>query len=257
MQDIIISNNKNDQEIVLTQFETAQGWKVKIDLNTQDIYTTTSDLITLLGWTKGGAAAQKISVREVSEHLRALDLSDQRKELKLGTGSRALCFDIEQVIAILDFFNSPILKTSQRFGLEVAIKQACGLLEKPISQLQPQTLPTKIELAEAYMKVAKLEQSTNDLPGLADLDNQRIHHITAYKGLPGRITITEFLSTRYLPNSSYHTFCKRVNAAARLQTNNSKLPRRKGLNRKGGLKYEMEFPTSFTPTMELIYQQMK
>jgi hypothetical protein len=161
----------NTEEIILTQFETSQGWKVKIDLRTNDIWMSSLDLITLLGWSQGGSANQKIIGQEITQHLRSLDLSDQRRELKVSGSPLAKCFDIEQSIAILDFFNAPILKTSQRFGLEVAIKQACGLLEKP---KQVQLTATELILAQApYVQLAasnpgieQLAVGTNTIPCL-------------------------------------------------------------------------------------------
>jgi hypothetical protein len=171
MSNLISTNIEKTEEIILTQFETAQGWKVKIDLKTNNIYLSTSDISTLLGRVMSGSVTRDLGSAKISEHLRALDLSDQRKELKVNGSPPAMCFDIEQSIAILDFFNAPILKISQRFGLEVAIKQACGLLEKP---QQPQLTPTQaikmmmpaFELAEQNPGIGELAAKVNTIPCL-------------------------------------------------------------------------------------------
>lgn len=161
----------------------------------------------------------------------------------------------EQLYLITSVLRRDLAKKMRSAGTHLYLRGITGLIE-PTNQSQTQTLPTKIELAEAYMKVAKLELSTNDLPGLADLDNRRIDYVTKHQGLPGRITITEYLSANPLPGYLFHTFCKRVNYQARFQTNYRELTKVKGINRHGKTKWELAFPTSFVPTMDSIHASL-
>jgi hypothetical protein len=172
MQDIIISN---DQEIVLTPFETEQGWSVKIDLKTNNIWVTTTDLETLLGIAKDTLKPGRSTFGKVLELLRNDGLSEDRKDLKIthnsGAVGRGQCYDEDQLFCILEGFNPPMYKQSKKFGVKTAIMQACGLLEKPrqpqltASEAIKMMLPS-YELAEQNPGISQLASKVHTIPCL-------------------------------------------------------------------------------------------
>jgi hypothetical protein len=161
MSNLFIGNNENTEEILLTQFETAQGWRVKIDLRTNDIYASKRDLEALAELSKGRIQRDFDGAADLGAYLRFLDLSGTHKELKLITGGSAHCFNESQIVAMLKFYDCPVYKASAFFGFKTAILHSCGLLEKP---QQPQLTPSQaIELMMPSFKLA--EQN----PGIAEL----------------------------------------------------------------------------------------
>jgi hypothetical protein len=159
MSNLISTNTEKTEEVILTQFETAQGWKVKIDLKTNCIYASKRDLESLAELPDKRIQRDFDGAADLGGYLRTLDLSDTYKELKLRTGQMGHCFDENQIVAILKFYNCPMYKASTIFGFKTAILQSCGLLEKP---QQPQLTPSQaIELMMPSFKLSAQNSTLN------------------------------------------------------------------------------------------------
>lgn len=123
MVNLISTNKNNEEETVLTQFETEQGWRVKIDLKTKNIWVTTLDLETLLETPEGTWKDGRTGFGAGMLALRGQGLSENRKELKLAQGGVGKCYDQDQLYVLLENANCNMFKQSKKFGVYTAILQ--------------------------------------------------------------------------------------------------------------------------------------
>jgi hypothetical protein len=159
----------------------------------------------------------------VSELLKTLEIVTENTKIQTSGGLQGV-----RLISAKDFYKlaerlkPELAEAMLEMGANSYLLYAAGY---KVSVVQPESKPiTKVALAEAYLKQAKLEAATADLPGLTNINNALINS-QDQPGLPGYFNVWETLSETY----DYRTtkllnkpISKRMGQAARLHGNKPK-----------------------------------